>query len=209
MAPIPPTTKATPTKMSEDLGSGKGKGRKRALLVGICYKGAEVWPELEGPWHDVRQMRELLLNTYGYTEEDIVIMTDEQPVHEASRVPTRKNLRQEMCKLSKDARPGDTLVFMYSGHSDQQEATTDTKEEDRMDELIISSDERKILDNWGHSPAAHRRSAEFSSILFLPDANSLPSSTRATPERCSTFLIITVIRFGCHGCRRNVMLTAD
>lgn len=61
MAPIPPTTKKD---MSEDLGYGKGKGRKRALLVGICYKGAEVWPELEGPWHDVRQMRELLLSAF-------------------------------------------------------------------------------------------------------------------------------------------------
>lgn len=62
MAPIPPTRKTTPKDMSDDFGSGNAQEKKRALLVGICYKGAAEWPELDGPWHDVRQMRDLLLS---------------------------------------------------------------------------------------------------------------------------------------------------
>lgn len=64
MAPIPPTTKATSKDTPEALSLGKMRGKKRALLVGICYKGAVEWPELEGPWHDVRKMRELLLGAF-------------------------------------------------------------------------------------------------------------------------------------------------
>lgn len=61
MAPISPTTRTESKEIPEALDSTKGKGKRRALLVGICYKGASVWPELEGPWNDVRKMRELLI----------------------------------------------------------------------------------------------------------------------------------------------------
>ncbi|KAI0261895.1 caspase domain-containing protein [Gloeopeniophorella convolvens] len=62
--------------------------------------------------------------------------------------PTRENMIRELKRLVSDASSGDKFTFLYSGHSDQQPAGGDPdEEEDGQDEVIITSDEQRIIDN--------------------------------------------------------------
>ncbi|KAI9438731.1 caspase domain-containing protein [Lactarius indigo] len=61
--------------------------------------------------------------------------------------PTRVNMVRELKRLVSDAAPGNTFVFLYSGHSDQKLAIDDSEEEDIQDEMIITSDEGCILNS--------------------------------------------------------------
>ncbi|KAH9172758.1 caspase domain-containing protein [Lactarius sanguifluus] len=121
--------------------------KRRALLVGISYKGDHnTWSALDGPHEDVDRFQQLLTETYGYRLEDITVLKDSPNLPDISN-PTRVNMIRELKRLVSDAAPGDTFVFLYSGHSDQKLAIEDSEEEDSQDEMIITSDEQFILDN--------------------------------------------------------------
>ncbi|KAN0130443.1 Caspase domain containing protein [Lactarius tabidus] len=149
---------ASSTRTLEDKSEGP-TSKRCALLVGISYNGAyNQWPALNGPHNDVDRFRQLLTDTYGYRPEDITVMKDDPTFPDISH-PTRVNMIRELERLVSDAASGDTFVFLYSGHSDQRLSTED---EDILDEMIITSDERSILDN------------ELNDILFpLPTSCSL------------------------------------
>ncbi|KAH9041167.1 caspase domain-containing protein [Lactarius hengduanensis] len=121
--------------------------KRRALLVGISYKGDHnTWSALDGPHEDVDRFQQLLTETYEYRLEDITVLKDSPNLPDISH-PTRVNMIRELKRLVSDAAPGDTFVFLYSGHSDQKLAIDDSEEEDNQDEMIITSDEQFILDN--------------------------------------------------------------
>ncbi|KAI0064213.1 hypothetical protein BV25DRAFT_1914435 [Artomyces pyxidatus] len=121
--------------------------RRVALLVGIQYTRVandDVYP-LEGPYRDVDAFRELLIDTYGYRDADVTVMKDD-PDTSYLLQPTELNIRRELQRLVHGAAPGDQFTLAYSGHSDQQ-ATTDDQEEDDQDEVLITSDLKRIVDN--------------------------------------------------------------
>ncbi|KAI0318171.1 caspase domain-containing protein [Amylostereum chailletii] len=126
--------------------------RRRALLVGICYGQCGESGEyrtLKGPHHDVCRFRKMLIDLHHYRKEDIVVMID-RPNTPSHLVPTKKNMVRELQDLVKGAQHGDRFVFVFSGHSDQQEQSltdNDEPEEDGNDEVIITSDDQKIVDN--------------------------------------------------------------
>lgn len=123
--------------------------KKRALLIGITYHNSTspVWTPLDGPHVDVNHFRELLIHTYGYSPEDIVVLKDDPTLPEHLQ-PTRVNIIRELKRLVSGAAPGDRFTFHYSGHSDQQPSFDDIEEEeDGQDEVIITCDLRRIIDN--------------------------------------------------------------
>ncbi|KAI9456372.1 caspase domain-containing protein [Lactarius psammicola] len=127
--------------------SKRPMSKRRALLVGINYRGDHnEWPALDGPHKDVEDMRQLLIDTLGYRPEDVTVLKDDPNLPDLL-YPTRVNMIHELKRLVSDAMPGDTFVFSYSGHSDQQPAIDDFGEEDGQDEIIITSDEQSILNN--------------------------------------------------------------
>ncbi|KAA1477609.1 hypothetical protein DENSPDRAFT_615649 [Dentipellis sp. KUC8613] len=138
----------TETRENSDPGSKGGGSRqtRRALLIGIGYGEAKEWPELYGTFDDVERFRALLRDTYGYREDEITVLMDDTRVPK-QRWPTEANILREMQRLVADAAPGDQLVLLYSGHSDQQPTDGDLGEEDGSDEVIISCDEKRIVDN--------------------------------------------------------------
>ena len=85
--------------------------RKLALLIGINgYTGGI--PPLFGCMSDVEMQYELLCHRYGFNESDIIKLTDD-----TQEKPTRNNiLRAFEEHLIKQAKPGDTVIFHYSGH---------------------------------------------------------------------------------------------
>ncbi|KAJ7670755.1 caspase domain-containing protein [Mycena polygramma] len=93
----------------------KCTGRRRALCIGINYRGQRH--ELRGCINDAKHVFSFLVRHAGYKAEDIVVLTDDSP-HARSQ-PTRQNIIDAMRWLVRDARPHDALFFHYSGHGGQ------------------------------------------------------------------------------------------
>nr|GMD08836.1 metacaspase-1-like isoform X1 [Ipomoea batatas] len=122
----------------EELPSGK-----RALLCGVTYQKEKF--KLRGTLQDVKNMRDLLVEHFSFQPASILILAEEEPY----RAPTRKNILEGFKWLMKNLRPGDSLVFYFSGHGLRQ-PEFDGDEIDGFDETICPLDfksEGMILDN--------------------------------------------------------------
>ncbi|KAK5770405.1 metacaspase-1-like [Gossypium arboreum] len=120
-------------------------GNKRAVLCGVSYKKWKY--KLKGTINDVFNMRALLIQYYEYRDENMLILTEEQP--DARLIPTKANIESSLKWLVKDCRSGDSLVFYYSGHGLRQPDFEDD-EIDGFDETICPVDflkEGMIVDN--------------------------------------------------------------
>ncbi|KAK0433728.1 caspase domain-containing protein [Armillaria borealis] len=164
---------------------------KKALLIGINYKtgkdsGNEQY-ELHTPHRDVHDMKDLLINHYGYDNADITTLLDDGKSSE--RQPTQSNIIREIKKLVQDAKPGDRFFFQYSGHVGQVE-NKNNSEEDGMDECLIpcdhtdEHDSRKIMDN------ELRR--------HLVDALPIGSSLVAVFDSCHSASLLDLDHFRCN-----------
>ncbi|PUZ40842.1 hypothetical protein GQ55_9G455200 [Panicum hallii var. hallii] len=94
----------------------KIRGKKRALLVGVSYRGTAH--ELKGTVNDVKAMRRLLCDKFGFPGDCILELTEKEM--DPSRVPTRQNLLLAMRWLTEGCAPGDSLVFLFCGHGVQE-----------------------------------------------------------------------------------------
>lgn len=112
-------------------------GRKRAVLCGINYIGQRE--QLGGCIMDTRYMHYCLTSRYGFAESEILMLNEEQrnpyqvsdrvPRHRHTsradtrsrrpQVPTRDNIFRAAQWLLSDCGPGDSLVWMFSGHGSQ------------------------------------------------------------------------------------------
>jgi uncharacterized caspase-like protein len=122
--------------------------RKRALLVGINdYSASRLtrpkdarepaardWANLDGTINDVTMMRGLLTTIYGFDDEDIVTLTDQQ----ATRDAIMKTIE---CHLLAASRRGDVLLFYFSGHGSQVRNSA-SSEDDKLDESLVPADSR-------------------------------------------------------------------
>lgn len=119
---------------SESL-SGLRPCRQRALLIGVTYKNSKH--KLKGTIIDVKGFRGLLMDTFTFPEEDIRVLTEEEP--EPDFVPTKKNIQNSFKWLVEDCMAGDSLVFYFSGHGVRQ-FDFDSDESDGFDEAICPVD---------------------------------------------------------------------
>ncbi|KIY44706.1 peptidase C14, partial [Fistulina hepatica ATCC 64428] len=142
-------------------------GKKKALCIGINYIGQSA--ELKGCINDAHNIRRFLCSSYGYNEDDIVMLTDDSK--NPRQIPTRENMLAAMKWLVDGAQPHDSLFFHYSGHG----GTTpdlDGDEDDGLDEVIYPVDFKTkghIVDDLIHDvlvrplPAGCRLTAIFDS----------------------------------------------
>ena len=92
-----------------------GANKKRALLIGINYRGTRS--ELGGCITDTRYMHYCLTKRFGFADNDILMLNEEQ--RNPYQIPTRANIYRAMTWLLNGVQSGDSLVFMYSGHGSQ------------------------------------------------------------------------------------------
>ncbi|WP_017302229.1 caspase family protein [Nodosilinea nodulosa] len=99
--------------------------RKVALLVGINdYPARE---RLFGPVTDVELQKQLLINRFGFNPSDVHTLTNQQA--------TRQGMLDAFDEyLIKQVKPGDVVVFHYSGHGGQ------VQEYERMRSLLDAAD---------------------------------------------------------------------
>lgn len=124
-----------------------GAPHKRALLIGINdYSASQLppqappapgrdWPDLRGAVNDVESMREMLVLLHGFTQSDIVTLTDQ--------AATRRAILQAIeTRLVAPAASGDVVFFYYAGHG-AQVRNTRSDEPDEFDESIVPADSRR------------------------------------------------------------------
>ena len=123
-----------------------GAPGKLALLVGINnYKYSDRISTLAGSLNDVEEMRQLLIGKFEFPPENILVLTDSQAAHAAI-------INAIQTHLIAKARPGDIVVFHYSGHGSQMKDVTG-KMISGVDETIVPYDSRdptgKVFDISG------------------------------------------------------------
>lgn len=88
--------------------------RKLAMLVGINEYPDPV-RDLQGCLNDVELQYELLVHRFGFNPKDIIIVSDNAATNDLK--PTRANILRVFNEhLIAQAKPGDVVVFHYSGH---------------------------------------------------------------------------------------------
>jgi hypothetical protein len=107
---------------------------KKALLFGLNYIGTRN--ELFGCINDTNNIKDCLTNQFNYSSFNI--LTDK-----TNKKPTRQNIINELTSMLVNAKSGDNLFFLYSGHGTY---TTDLNKDelDGRDELIIPLDAYNI-----------------------------------------------------------------
>ena len=122
-----------------------GGPKKKALICGINYFGTSM--QLRGCINDARCMHYFLTQRFGFREENILFMTDDHP--DPWRRPTRYNMMNGFTWLMTGLKPGDSLVFHYSGHGSQQRDFSGV-EADGLNETLCPLDFRyagEIIDD--------------------------------------------------------------
>ncbi|RKP09323.1 peptidase C14, caspase domain-containing protein, partial [Thamnocephalis sphaerospora] len=109
--------------------------RRRALLIGCNYFGQ--CNELKGCINDCHNVATFIQEYFGFSKDDIVMLTDDKD--DKNLRPTRQNITRRLKWLVKDAEPGDSLFFHYSGHGVAVE-DEDGDEVDGYDEAICPVD---------------------------------------------------------------------
>ena len=106
---------------------------RKAVIVGINYTNTNL--ELRGCINDAMAFKNILLTRFGHTEANIRTLTDDAK----TTIPNVKNIMTAINWLVVGAKPGDQLVFYYSGHGS---SVTDTSkdEADGVDELMYVLD---------------------------------------------------------------------
>jgi hypothetical protein len=105
--------------------------QRKAFLTGINrYRipGAD----LQGCVNDVTNIRNILLNYFGFEVEDIRVLVDERA--------TKKAMLHRLEWLVKGAKAGDRLLMHFSGHGSQIRDRNGDELKDQLDELICPHD---------------------------------------------------------------------
>lgn len=162
-----------------------GAVEKFALIIGV---DDQVQPTaynvrvLQGPTNDVKLIRRLLVEQYGFPDNDshILTITGKNATRERIKEAFKSQLI-EKAKANKDA----VAVFYFSGHGSQQE-DLDKDEGDGLDETLVAYDSRgpngqDIVDDevnaWFQSLASHTKNA-----VFILDSCHSGTATRGDAE---------------------------
>jgi hypothetical protein len=107
-----------------------------ALIVGINYVGTEY--ELNGCINDANNMRTFALERVC---DNLIMMTDNEKFR-----PTKQNILICLTNLMKNSKPGDVILFYYSGHGSNIK-DNNGDEKDGLDEVLVSVDFESISDD--------------------------------------------------------------
>lgn len=113
---------------------------KRALLIGINYYGTNS--QLNGCINDVNNIKDYLVNKWGYQLSNIRVLTDLEQNRNTNNFPTKVNILNAMRKLVENATSNTRIVFHYSGHGSQT-YDNNRDESDGRDETLVPVDYNK------------------------------------------------------------------
>lgn len=108
---IPQLTSSQPIDLNQDfyLVPPNSTGTRRAVLIGINYEGQSG--ELSGCHNDCLNMKDYIMNEWGFEEQNIVVLMDDGQ-HSS---PTRSNMLSAYRSLAASSASGDAVFCHYSG----------------------------------------------------------------------------------------------
>src|SRR5262245_40319604 len=112
--------------------SGGTGGTKRALLIGI--NNYRAVPKLQGSLNDIVTMKQVLITRWGFREENIRFLTDEQA--------TRDGILAALTQFVSETGPQDLVYIHYSGHGSQVADLNGDEPDDKLDETLVPQDGR-------------------------------------------------------------------
>ena len=141
---IPQLSSTKPIDMShakfelvpEHLQEGGGGTTKRAVLIGINYKGHKHG-QLSGCHNDVFNMYNYIQEYYGFQDDDIVVLVDDEDGDHTP--PTKANILNAYKHIVSVSQPGDSIFLHYSGHGTKVK-DINGDEEDGYDEALCPLD---------------------------------------------------------------------
>lgn len=170
----------------------------RALLIGLSlYAPDSGWESINGA-NDVEILKKTLLSQQ-FQENNVATLTNE--------AATGKNVRGQMKRLLDQTRPGDFILFHFSGHGQQIPDTDGDEKVDRLDESFVLYDayrgktgayrgENHLTDDelgmW--LDAVRKKAGANGYVLVLLDACHSGSGFRASGK---TLTRGTQLVFGC------------
>jgi hypothetical protein len=108
---------------------------KKALLIGINYYDTPQ-AELKGCINDVVNMRNMLIDAYGYEPQHITVLRDD--ALNVVDKPTTSNIMKQLSRIVAESASLAEIWIHYSGHGSQIR-DTNGDESDRKDEVIVPS----------------------------------------------------------------------
>lgn len=87
------------------------QGEYRALLIGI--DDYEAMPKLKSAVNDIAELRQVLVDRYGFKPENIRVLLDKDA--------TRTNIESALVRMSRLAAPADSVLIYYAGHGQYSE----------------------------------------------------------------------------------------
>ncbi len=141
--------------------SAGAKPSKMALIVAVGkYPAASGWEELSSQ-NDVRILKDALLKQ-GFVGADIAVLQDEQATRQGILDAIRTHLIEK-------AKPGDAVIFHFSGHGQQVQDNPDQTgrgdEVDGYDEAIVPFDSPKRYQSGIYEGENLIRDEELGAIL--------------------------------------------
>src|SRR5580704_2164378 len=142
--PASPSVKAPPVHSAQEKRPVARRGGS-ALLVGCTkYDNRPRIPRLVGPANDVELMRHVLEDSYGFDPKNIVVLSEASAQTKgADYRPIRKAIERGFAELARNAKAGDEVVILLSGHGSQQPDDSDPQKADELDgldELLLPAD---------------------------------------------------------------------
>ncbi|MBE9124991.1 MULTISPECIES: caspase family protein [unclassified Coleofasciculus] len=114
--------------------------RKLALLVGINdYPKSDRFRNLYGCLNDVELQQQLLIHRFGFNKNDILTLTNTQ----ASRQGILDAFNEHLVKQSK---PGDVVVFHFSGHGSEVFDPNPIDPNYKLNSTFVPADDYGMLD---------------------------------------------------------------
>ncbi|MDB4950708.1 MAG: hypothetical protein JWM27_3357 [Gemmatimonadetes bacterium] len=169
---------------------GGSPGDRYAVLVGIATYPHALGADLDGPAQDVREMRDVLVNRYGFKPENVLVLMN--------REANRRQILEAAQRHLGQAGPNGVAVFYYSGHGTQLDANYGDQdaEPDGKDEAIVVWGQGEdggslILDDELGAVSDRLRAGR---ALFVLDACHSGTGLRADLPHDAKFLRFAAIR---------------
>lgn len=108
---------------------------KKALFIGINYFNTPS--KLNGCIDDVINMRNLLVDAFGYSLADIMVLRDDTT--NPALIPNKKNILQSITQIVANSASCTEIWIHYSGHGTQI-SDTNGDEVSKLDGVIVPSD---------------------------------------------------------------------
>ncbi len=134
----------------------------KALIVGIDQYQNERIPSLKCCVKDAQAYQEILQGRFGFTSNEVVLLTNENA--------TKERILGALRDLVRGATSGDTRVFVFAGHGTRvPDKNGDEGPEDGYDEALVPVDARSssslIIDDEIHELLSTASAARWTFIL--------------------------------------------